>query len=355
MLLKALSAAIASVAVASTAVTSVFVCSPAVAADAIVLKLNSPAPPSSFLHPGAFTPWANAVTQASNGTLKVETYFGGTLGNFGVTYDRVVDGVADIGFILTSFAAGKFKQEDVAALPFEARSALAASTGLWELYEKGITAEEFDAVRPLAIWTFPNSALHSKTPIKTLADMKGKKVTTSNVIAGKMVVALGAAQITFRPDETYQALSRGLADMALMPFTGMATFKINEVTKYHLDAALGSDSAMLFINRKRYDSLPPEAKAAIDKNSYLALSQKLGRLTDQEWAEKRGLVKDSVSTLPPQEEARWKKAVDPVAAEWAKDTPNGARVLQNFRASVAAFEKAQSAQPKAAAEKGAKK
>jgi TRAP-type C4-dicarboxylate transport system substrate-binding protein len=316
-------------------------CSSAVAAEPIVLKLTSPAPPSSYLHPEAFTPWANAVTQASNGTLKVETYFGGTLGNFGVTYDRVVDGVADVGFILTSFAAGKFKQQDVAALPFEAKSALEASTALWEIYEKGITVEEFDVVRPLAIWTFPNSALHSRTPVKTLADLKGKKITTSNVIAGKMVVALGAAQVTFRPDETYQALSRGIADMALMPFTGMATFKINEVSKYHLDAALGSDSALLFISRKRYDSLPPEAKAAIDKNSYLPLSQKLGRLTDQQWAEKRDMVKATVTTLTPQEEARWKKAVDPIAAAWAKDTPNGARVLGNFRASVAAFEKSQ--------------
>jgi TRAP-type C4-dicarboxylate transport system substrate-binding protein len=331
MLFKALSAALA----------AAMLCSTAAAAEPIVLKLTSPAPPSSYLHPDAFTPWAAAVTQASGGALKVETYYGGTLGNFAVTYDRVVDGVADVGFILTSFAAGKFKQQDVAALPFEAKSAAAASTALWDLYEKGITAGEFDAVRPLAIWTFPNSALHSKTPIKTLADLKGKKITTSNVIAGRMVVALGAAQVTFRPDETYQAISRGIADAALMPFTGMATFKINEVTKYHLDAALGSDSALLFISKKRYDSLPPQGKAAIDRYSYLQLSQKLGRLTDEQWAEKRALVKDTTTTLPAQEEARWKKQVAPIAAEWSKGTPNGDKVLQAFRTSVAAFEKSQ--------------
>jgi len=332
MLRKALSAALAAALFAG----------PAVAAEPIVLKLNSPAPPSSFLHPDGFTPWAAAVTEASGGTLKVETYFGGTLGNFGVTYDRVVDGVADIGFILTSFAGGKFKQEDVAALPFEAKSSEAASNGLWTLYAKGVTAREYDAVRPLALWTFPNSALHSKSdPVKTLADLKGRKITTSNAIAAKMVVALGAAPETFRPDETYQALSRGLADMALMPFTGMATFRINEVTKYHLDAALGSDAALLFISKKRYDSLPPQAKAAIDKYSYLPLSQKLGRLTDEEWARKRDLVKATTTTLTPQEEARWKKAVEPVTNEWAKSTPDGAKVLQTFRAAVAAYEKGQ--------------
>ena len=46
---------------------------------------------------------------------------------FANTYDRVVDQVVDIGFILTAFAAGKFKQQDVAALPFEAENAILAS------------------------------------------------------------------------------------------------------------------------------------------------------------------------------------------------------------------------------------
>ena len=111
-----------------------------VAAQPIVLKFNSPAPPPSFLHAGAFNPWAKNVTEASGGTLKVEMYYGGTLGGFGVTYDRVLDGVADVGFILTALAKGKFRQQDVAALPFESNSSIAAATALWKIYQKGITA-----------------------------------------------------------------------------------------------------------------------------------------------------------------------------------------------------------------------
>lgn len=307
-----------------------------VAAEPIVLKLSSPAPPRSFLHTGVFTPWAEEVTKASEGTLKVETYYGGTLGNFGVNYDRVVDGVADIGFILTAFAAGRFKQHDVASLPFEAKTSTAASTALWKLYEKGVTAAEFDAVKPLALWTFPNSAIHSKAPVRTLDDLKGRKIVASNVIAGKMVVGLGATPVTFRPDETYQALSRGIADGALMPFTGMATFKINEVTKHHLDAALGSDTALLFMTKRRYDSLPAKAKQAIDKFSHLTLSQRLGNRTDEEWQQRRALVKDRIVTLSAEEETRWKTAVSHVANEWAKETRDGARVLEVFRSEIAA-------------------
>ena len=306
-------------------------------AEPIVLKFNSPAPPPSFLHRGAFDPWAKAVTEASGGTLKVQMYYGGTLGGFGVTYDRVLDGVADIGFILTALAKGKFRQEDVAALPFESKSSLAAATALWKIYEKGLTAGEFDAVKPLGIWTFPNSALNSKDPVRTLGDLKGHKVTVSNPIAGRTVVALGAAPVAMPPNEVYQALARGLADTALMPLTGVATFKIDDVAKHHLDAALGADSAVVFMNRKKWESLPPQAKAAIDKHSYLSFSQTLGRVTDAEWARSRGTLKD-VTTLPAAEEARWKKLVAPVAEQWARETPNGEKVLSAFRAEIRAFE-----------------
>jgi TRAP-type C4-dicarboxylate transport system substrate-binding protein len=307
------------------------------AAQPVVLKFNSPAPPRSFLHEGAFIPWANAVSEASGGTVKVEMFLGGTLGNFAVTYDRVVDGVADVGFILTALAGGKFKQQDVAALPFESRNSLAAATALWNLFDKGVTASEFDAVKPLGIWTFPNAALNSKTPVKGLEDLKGKKISTSNAIAGRTVGALGGAQVTLRPDEVYQALSRGIADMALMPLTGVATFKIYEVTKHHIDAAMGADSAMVFMSRKRWESLSPQAKAAIDKHSSLAFSQRLGQAADGEWARSRAALQN-VTTLPAQEEAQWKKLVAPVAEQWARETPNGTKVLDAFRAEIAAFE-----------------
>ena len=64
-----------------------------------------------------------------------------------------------------------------------------------------------------------------------------------------------------------------------------------------------------------------------------------GRTMDQ----KRALVKDSTVTLSKAEEARWKKAVAPVAADWAKETPDGQKVLQAFRAEVAAYEKSRAA------------
>ena len=306
-------------------------------AEPITLKLGSPAPPWSYLHTDIFTPWAEAVTADSGGTLKVQTFYGGTLGNFGNTYDRVIDQVIDVGFILFAGAAGKFKQQDVAGLPFETRDATSASVALWNIFAKGATAKEFDAARPLGLWTFPNAAIHSRDPIRVLDDLRGKKLIASNAIAAKITTALGATPISFRVDEAYTALQRGTVDGGLMPFTGMETFKIHEVAKHHLDAALGSDSAMLFISRKRYDSLPEKARAAIDKHSYLPLSRKLGEKTTAQWEKARNTVKDTVITLSAEQETQWKKRLEPVAAEWSKSVPDGGKVLEAFRAEVAAF------------------
>ena len=308
----------------------------AAAAEPITLKLNSPAPPMSYLHREVITPWAEAVTADSDGTLKIQTFYGGTLGNFANTYDRVVDEVVDIGFILTSLAAGKFRRHDVAALPFEAQTAVLASNAMWSLYEKGVTAPEYDAVRPLGLWTFPNAAIHSRELIRTLDDFRGKKIIASNTIAGKIATALGATPISFRPDEAYTAIQRGTVDGGLMPFTGMETFKIHEVARHHLDVALGSDPALLMINRKRYDALPAKAKAAIDKHANAGLSKIFGEKTQAQWLKSRGVVQDRITKLTPEQEAEWKKRMAPIAEEWSKGVPDGARVLAAFRAEVSA-------------------
>jgi TRAP-type C4-dicarboxylate transport system substrate-binding protein len=306
------------------------------AAQQVVLKLNSPPPPRSYLHPNVFDPWVQAVESDAAGTLKIEKFYGGTLGNFAVTYDRVVDGVADIGWTLSALTGGRFKQQDAAALPFETRDANEPALALWNMFEKGVTAAEFAQVKPLGFWAFPNAALHSKEPIRSLDDLKGKKVTVSNPISAKMAVLLGATPVTMRPDEVYQALSRGVADVAMMPFTGMQTFKIHEVARQHLDVALGGDPAIVFMSKQSYDRLPPQAKAAIDKHSGAALSRRAGQATQNEWEGARTNVKDTVSTLAPDQERQWKAALEPLAKEWAQSTPGGAKALDAFRAEVAA-------------------
>jgi TRAP-type C4-dicarboxylate transport system substrate-binding protein len=311
---------------------------PAVAQQAVI-KFNSPSPPRSYLHANVFDKWIEAIEKDSGGTLKIEKFYGGTLGNFAITYDRVVDGVADAGWTLSALTGGRFKQQDVAALPFETKDANEIALALWQIYHKGVTAKEFEQVKLLGFWAFPNAALHSREPIRALDELKGKKITVSNAITARTAVLLGATPVTMRPDEVYQAISRGMADVSMMPFNGMQTFKLDEVAKQHLDVALGGDTSIVFMNKASYDKLPPQAKAAIDKHSGLALSRLAGQATQAEWERARNNVKPRVTTLSAEQEPIWKAALAPLAKEWAQTVPDGAKVLEAFRAEVAAMRK----------------
>jgi TRAP-type C4-dicarboxylate transport system substrate-binding protein len=304
-----------------------------------VLRLNSPAPPPSYLHKGVFEPWAAAVEADAGGTIKFQMSYGGQLGNFGVAYDRMIDGVSDIAFILTGLTGGRFKQQDVASLPFETRDSNEAAIALWKLYEKGITADEFKQVKLLGTWAFPNASIHSMKPIATLADLKGNKFSVGNAILGSVIVALGSTPVSLRPDETYQALSRGTVEGVVMPFTGMYTFKLHEVAKSHLDVPLGADAAALVMNRQKFESLPPQARAAIDKHSGLLLTQKLGTATQGQWDVGHQTVKEKLTRLAPDEEKKWQAALAPIAQKWAESAPNGKKVLEAFRAEVQAVRK----------------
>ena len=112
-----------------------------------------------------------------------------------------------------------------------------------------------------------------------------------------------------------------------------------EVARMHLDVALGGDTSIVFMNKASYDKLPPQAKAAIDKHSGIELSQLAGQATQKEWERGRNNVKETVSTLTPEQERQWKAILDPATQQWVQDTRDGAKVLDTFRTEIATIRK----------------
>jgi TRAP-type transport system periplasmic protein len=299
----------------------------------IVLKFGSPAPAQSVLHP-SFTHFIEEVGKLSNGTVKIEPYFGAQLGNFNVMYDRVVDGVADFGFLLTAQAGGKFKLHDVASLPFETDDGVTGSVALWNMYAKGITSAEYTDVRPAILFVLANGSIFSRVPIKSLEDMKGKKMSAYNIISTRAITALGAAQVGGTPADAYQMLSRGLIDASVQTFGGLVTFRLHEVTKHQISLPLTSDPAVVLISKKRWDSLPEQARAAIDRAGGMAMALRMGNTVNAANEKGMSMVKGSLEHLSPAETARWKKAIQPVLDQWVKETPGGDKVLAAYRSEL---------------------
>jgi len=146
---------------------------------------------------------------------------------------------------------------------------------------------------------------------------------------------MGAQPITLSSPEAYEAINRGTADGTILSWNVYFSFKIGEVTHYHIDQSMGTAAAMVFMKRSVYDGLSPEAKKAIDENSGEAVSRAFGKSWDDDNNHNRALAKQdpkqTVVTLDPAMKAAWSEKLNGAIAEWSKSRPGIDKVLAQYR------------------------
>src|SRR3546814_9981591 len=100
----------------------------------------------------------------------------------------------------------------------------------------------------------------------------------------------------------------------VFPWDPINSFRLFEVTKYHLDARSYTASFYFVMNKKKYDSLPADVKTAIDDTTGDALAVKFGDWWNAwdapglEAARKKGNV---ITPLTDAERARRRAALKP--------------------------------------------
>jgi TRAP-type C4-dicarboxylate transport system substrate-binding protein len=304
----------------------------------IELKFGYPPPPTTPYYQGNAIPWQKAVEEGSGGAVKITFFPGGSVANFRNVYDRVTNGVVDLGWGALQDQGGQFPRTDVGSLPFETDKALETSVALWRLFANGTTAREFDGIKLLGLWGFPTNALHSTKPIAKPEDMRGVKTLVQTGMLGQAMTLYGATPITMTIAEMYQALERGTASAIILGWTGIGIYKLHEVVKYHLDLPLGTSIGYQFMNKDSFAKLPQGARAAFDRASGEVLSRAMGMTSDRTGSGTRqrtgAMPGQTLTQIDAAEVERWKKVLGPVTEQWVKNTPDGAKVLQGFRAEV---------------------
>lgn len=310
-------------------------------ADPVQVKFAYPSAPNNALFAQGAQAWADDVNKASDGAIEIKIFSGGVLGDNTNMYDRITGGVIDIGLAVFGPISSVFPKTNVGTLPFEAKNHREDALALWHLYQKGVITEEFAKVKPLGFIVFPELVIHSKRPIHSLADMKGLKISVEGRVLSNMMPRLGAVPISLQPGELYASLQRGLVEAVPQGWPSVPTFHLNEVTNFHLEAPLGYNTGYVFMNKDAYAKLPQKGREAIDKYSGEAYVTRLIAADDTMEAFGRdatkGIQGQTIASLAPAEEARWKELVAPVTEEWVKATPDGDKVLAAFRAEVAAI------------------
>jgi TRAP-type transport system periplasmic protein len=124
----------------------------------------------------------------------------------------------------------------------------------------------------------------------------------------------------------------------VMGWAGVPTFKLQEVAPQHLEAPLGNSPAFILMNKDAYTQLPDAGRRAVDRHSGEPFSRAMGKSGDRQAAFARngvrGMADQAVYALDKAEETRWRERLKPVTEEWVRTTPNGAKILEAYRAEL---------------------
>ncbi|MDH3195725.1 MAG: TRAP transporter substrate-binding protein [Hyphomicrobiales bacterium] len=269
----ALSAAVAGALVAS-----------AYAQDAIVLKVSHFLPPNHTFHK-AMVAWGEQLDKQSGGRLKLQIYPAGQLGGGpNRQFDAARNAITDIAISLHGATPGRYATTELASLPFASPSvgntSKARSRRITELAPEFLAAEH-EGLKILWMAVTPSLMFHSKQPITKLDDFKGLKIRYAGAQFKAIVDALGAVPLAVPPQETQDALSKGIVDAATFPYEGAASFDLGTVAKNTLEPGVASATFAVVMNPAKYESLPDDLKKLIDATTGPDAAGAFGEKWDQ--------------------------------------------------------------------------
>ena len=287
--------------------------------------------------------WAAEVEKRSGGRIQITVHPGGSLTKADQCWQGVLSGISDLGMSCFAYTPGRFPLLEALDLPLGWPDGLTATRVATTLAAKYNPAE-IQGAKILYIHGHGPGILATKKPVRSLVDLKGMKIRGTGLSAG-IATALGATAVGMPQPETYDALQKGVVEGTFCPIETLKGWKQGEVIESVTDTkAIGYTTAMFVaMNQKSWEALPADLQQILTEVS-AEWVDKHGQAWNQADAEGLEFVKGlnrEIIALSPEEEARWKAAVEPLVLDYVKRAGEkglpGAEFLAEIRGLIAAM------------------
>lgn len=281
-------------------------------------------------------PYIDAVNADPSGAVVIEGYPNGALGrNLSQQPQMVLDGVADIAFVVPSLSSGRFPDDALFEVPGLVKN-LAEGTRLFEQLIGTNSLRGYSDFVVLGSFTNANLDFHARRPIKSLQDLKGMKVRILGPVIGQTVKGLGMVPVLMPPNEVVEAMGRGTIDAVTFSPSSVFDFGVERVANSAYFLSLGTNSFALLMNRAKFEAMPKAAQDVLLKHSGKVLNEHYIKAINANWLVLMEVFKkDSKRTVVFPSEADQKAAeavFAQVAEEWGAKEPRNKELLDKARA-----------------------
>jgi len=300
------------------------------AQSAPLVKVATFVPEQSVGVARAIKPWMLATQKDVGTKARFQGFWGGSLGKDAFKqFDLVRAGVADVAWILPGYHGRQFEDMQLFELPFLFENATEAALVGWELCQKKML-RGLEDVHLVGFFASEVSNVWLANPLKSLDELKGKKIRSVGAVHAEWLKAMGASAETMDSPEMNEGLQRRTLDGVIQSWSGMRTFKTLPLVRQNQLAPVGVIPFLLLMNRKTFDGLPKDVQDAVMKNGGTDFARTAGAAYEGVGQEIRaGIEKEGriqLVKLTDADKARYAERSQVVHKWWIQKSPNGEKI-----------------------------
>lgn len=219
-------------------------------------------------------PFARAIEQESGGRIEVALKPVGGYGKPAELFNLVEKGDIEIASTVQGYSPGRFPRSSVMELPMMFDNSIAGTRALMGLYKEGLIADDYKTVHVLALYMLPPYPIFTTgKKLQTVRDFRGLRVRTPSITVGLALAKLGAIPLGIPNNMIGDTLDNGIIDAMTYGWDSARTTKgakdkyLIEQVSVGLDEPFGAPALMVVMNKAKWDALPVELKAILDKHA----------------------------------------------------------------------------------------
>lgn len=276
--------------------------------------------------------FADKVKELSNGSIEIDIYTSGILGDELQSYQQLQMGALDFyranGSSLSKI--GDMKVE-ILSLPYLFRD----REHFWKVCGGPIGERILDDIEESGsqmVGLFfldegVRNLMMAETPIRRMSDMKGKTIRTMvSDILTDTISAFGATPVVTTYAELYNTLQKEEIDGAENPVSSYYSNKFYKVAPYYIKTGHMYSPSVVVMSEITWEHLSPENREIISKAA--AMTEDYNRTEIQKAEDDAYGSLSEVQVMEPEDMDQWIKAVEPV---YKKYGAGNEKLIQDIR------------------------
>ena len=294
--------------------------------------------------------YAKQIEEKTNGKIKFQFFWSGSLFSFGELFGAAKKNAVNVASIVPTYHPSEWPMIGLSnSLPMvwdDATTAMKVQEYLFKNNDAVKRELKKNELTPILLHGLPPYRLQCTTPIRTLADLKGKRIRTFGDWPPYIMEKLGAVPVNIPLGQIYEGLQKGTLDCGYNPIENAGFLKLSEVAKFWSDIDFGAIAAYSsFMNTARYEKLPANVKKIMDEAAVVATKFEMDNFDKLEKEGIEAAKKAGVTIVKFEDQAKLKAMFPDMLKVWEeamckKDMCDDAKsVVADVRKATAAAKK----------------